>query len=216
MSDINTIIESALRKLGIREISQARWDDALEAVNQLQYSWGDNLHNAPTQEYFTLTAGTASYTIGSGGDFDTVRPVKLISAFIRDSSGNDHEVDFMPLDEYDLICDKDASGRPTRLYYHPSNTLGIIYFDKAPDSAETFYLTSLKPITAYTLTSETFTMPIEYELAFIYNLTIILADEYNMLPSQNIVNMANILLTQIAERNSDPIPLAQFDMALVR
>ena len=216
MSDINTIVEAALRKLGIREISTARWVDALEAVNQLQYSWGDNLHNAPTQEYFTLVAGTASYTIGTGGAFDTTRPIKLISAFIRDSSGNDHEVDFMPVDEYDLIHDKDAVGRPTRLYYHPSSTLGKIYFDKAPESAETLYLTSLKPITAYTLTSESFSMPIEYELAFIYNLAIILADEYNMTPSQNIINMANLLLTQIAERNSDPIPLAQFDMALLR
>lgn len=215
MSDINTIVEASLRNLGIREISEARWDDALEAVNQLQYSWSDSLHHAPIIENFTLVAGTASYTIGTGGVFDTSRPIKIMSAYIRDSSGNDHEVDLMPVDEYNRIYDKDASGRPGRLYYHPSNTLGIIYFDKAPSEAETLYLTTIKPPTAYTLTSETFSMPVEYELAFIFNLSILLAPQYNITPSAEVVNMANLLLEQISARNFNPIPMAQFDSAIL-
>lgn len=216
MSDINTIIESALRKLGIREISAARWVDALEAVNQLQYSWSDSLHHAPVIENFTLTAGTASYTIGVGGVFNTSRPIKIISAFIRDSSGNDHEVGMMPVDEYNRIYDKDASGRPTRMYYHPSNTLGVLYFDRAPSSAETLYITSIKPPTPYTLTSETFTMPVEYELAFIHNLAVLIAPEYNMQAPPDVVNTANVLLEAISARNFNPVPLAQFDNALLR
>src|SRR5688572_8871221 len=56
-----------------------------------------------TQDNLALTAGTVSYTIGSGGAFNTTRPVKIVNAFVRDSSNYDTPVDVIGQAAYNDI-----------------------------------------------------------------------------------------------------------------
>lgn len=218
MAIVSDIIYGALRLCGIRDTTNATLiAEALTAFNDMRQSWEESLRHATTTESFTLTAATASYTIGSGGDFDTARPTKIESAFIRDSSGIDYPVDVtMTRKEYNEISDKDAAGRPSKLYYDPQNTLGYIYFDTAPESAETFYITSYKPYTEYAAITDTITEPVNYEKAMKYNLAIDLAPEYNIQLIPTVIEQAIILKNEILNRNSTPIPTASFDSALLR
>ena len=57
-------------------LAAADMDDGLRFLNSMLESWGlirQNIFKVNT-ETFALTAGDQTYTIGSGGDFNTARP----------------------------------------------------------------------------------------------------------------------------------------------
>jgi hypothetical protein len=212
---VTQAITRAFELLGILEVTDPQLTRGMSTLNIMLGSWEELLHY-PTEDTLTLTVGTESYSIGSGGDMDTVRPIRLISAFIRDSAGDDHKVDVdMSKIDYDEIVNKDAPGRPTKLYYLPTYPLGYVYFNFAPDAAETFYLYSIKPFTAYTSVDDNLTQPIEYEKAIIYNLAIDLAPGNHLIPDQYVVEQAVLFLDIIGMRNATPPPLANFDIAML-
>jgi hypothetical protein len=219
MATVNNIVTRALRICGIRDTSNATlMAEGLEAFNTMISSWEEMLQYAPIEEdALTLTAGTESYTIGSGGDIDATRPMRPISAFIRDSDSYDHPVEvILSKREYDEIYDKDISGRPDALYYAAEYPLGILYLNKAPDAAESLYISSYKPFTAYDNLTDTLLMPLEYEKALIYNLAVDLAPEYNVQLITTVVEQAVILKNEISRRNTRLVPSAKFDPMLRR
>lgn len=217
MAQVRQVVEGALRKLGIRDFSNpTKMAEAIDALNFMLASWDESLLTRVT-EYFTLTAGTASYMIGTGGDFDTIRPLKIESAFIRSSDNYDYEVNvYYTRKEYNLEAQKNLDGRPSNLLYERSFPLGAITFDTEPETAETFYLTSYKPIANYEDLDETMLQPDEQLNAIIYNLAVELAPEYNQTPNNLVVEQAVILKEPITRRNSQPVPNARFDSALLR
>jgi hypothetical protein len=219
MAIVSDIVYGGLRLCGIRydTLTTTQLAEALTAFNEMIASWEEIHHYAPAEETLTLTAGTESYTIGSGGDLDTTRPMRIESAFIRDSDGYDHSVNvILSKREYDEIYDKDISGRPDALYYAPENTLGILYFNKAPDAAETLYISSIKPYPAYSALTDTLLEPIEYEDALRYNFAITIAPEHNVSLLNTVIEKSVILKNDIARRNSRLVPSAKVDPALRR
>jgi hypothetical protein len=184
MTTPRDIIKASLRKLravAAGETPKAEeYSDGLEALNQMIASFSaEKIYIfAVTMESFNLAAGTGSYTIGSGGDFDTVRPKEITGAFIRDSGGLDYPVKPRPMDEYRKIPDKSAAGRPRRLFYNPTAPLGTIYTYPVADAVEALWLFSLKAIADALTQTETLTLPPEYEEFLVYNLAIRIAPEY--------------------------------------
>ncbi len=186
MSSSNTarlIIEGAIRliKGNTYRASNPELGGGLIALNDLIASWSTDQIQVPVvvSGNFVLTIGQASYTIGSGGDIDTVRPLEIKKgSYIRDAGGIDHQVRPITREQYRRIQDKDVSSRPTRLYYEPSYPLSSLIFNYVPDVAETFYYDSLTPITEITDASATLLLPPEYRLALRFNLAIQLAPEY--------------------------------------
>ena len=82
------VIEAAYQELGILvsggtlNTDDLTW--GLGKFNRMLKSWsadGINLHYR-VKESFPLVSGTPSYTIGSGANFDTVRPKVIEQAFI--------------------------------------------------------------------------------------------------------------------------------------
>ena len=123
MATANTITDGAYRLNSILNPSTAQDDSGLEALNNMISSWSAEGLLVPynTIESFTLAVGKSTYTIGSGGEFNTVRPLRIIDAFIRDSGSDDYPVDVsMTRVEYNAITQKDAEARPTRLYFDPN------------------------------------------------------------------------------------------------
>jgi hypothetical protein len=218
MSTVLEIVTESLRKIGSRDTTNTTLlSNGMTALSRLLSSWEEILIPYTTVDSLTLTVGTSSYTIGSGGTINTVRPISIVSAYIRSSDGYDFEVNTkLSRRDYDLVYDKDFAGRPTSLFYNPTNPLGYIYFDSAPSEAETFYMTSYKPITAYTALTDTILQPIEYEKAMIYNLAIDLAEENNIQCIASVYQQAKILLDKIVTRNSEPTSKAKLDSALFR
>lgn len=213
---VDETIDAALRKIGLRNVTATQLTEGMTALNKMLSAWEELLHY-PTEDTHTLVSGTGSYSIGSGGDIDTTRPISLVSAFIRDSSNNDHNVSVnMSKKEYDDIYDKDASERPDKIYYLATYPLAYIYFNSAPSSAETLYLYSIKPYTAYSALDDNITQPPEWENAIIYNLALELAPEYNITPNAIVPELATIYLTNIGMRNASPIPEGTIDIAIRR
>lgn len=175
---VQEIINASYNKIGLLVIATTKSDKALVSLNNMISSWSAEGLIVPyrTSESFSLVVGQSSYTIGTGGEFNTVRPLEIISAYIRDSSSSDHPVSTtMTQQQYADIVDKTISTRPGRLYYDPQYALGKIYFESKPDTVETIYLTSEKAITEFASLTAAVVLPDYYKEALVYNLAIRLA-----------------------------------------
>jgi len=214
MPTAQNIIEGALRLIGNSSPTPTELNNAFASLNDMISLWNTNnlMIYAIIEENFTLTVGKSSYTIGSGGDFNTVRPVRIVNAFIRDSNNNDHEVDTtMSMEEYNEIVSKTSQGRPSRLYYATEYPLGKIYFNSKPIEAETLYLFSWKPFTEFASLSTNVNLPAEYNKALKYNLAVDLAPEYNVTIQSSVYNEAMLSKMNIENLHAQPISPAKFE-----
>ena len=133
----------------------------------LVYQFQDETH--------TLVAGTNNYTIGSGATIDTTRPVRIESAYIRDSSNYDTLVNVINKDEYDQIGLKTTqASNPDRLFYDPGFANGTIYLYPTPSAAYTLHIKTWKPFSSFSTLATSATFPPGYNQFLIYNLAVLL------------------------------------------
>ena len=119
-----------------------------------------------TQDNLALTAGTVSYTIGSGGAFNTTRPVKIVNAFVRDSSNYDTPVDVIGQAAYNDIKIKSVGQTyPRCLYYDNAYVagLGTIYLYPAPQASLTLYINSYKQFSSFASVTTTLVLAPGYQ-----------------------------------------------------
>ena len=218
MATVSDIVTGGLRLIGIRDLTdEDRITEAIDALNSMLTAMRKDFHHSPVEEIFPLVVGTNEYTIGTGGTFNTSRPIDIISAFIRDTSGNDHEVRTdLSKKDYDLIYDKDATARPNALYYAKENPLGIIYLNSDPSEVENLYISSIKPYAEYTAMTDTFLLPLEYEDPIKYYLAVRLAPEYLIEPSTYVVQQYAMYKDMIEAENSRPVTKATLPIELRR
>lgn len=190
---------------------------AFNALNRILSLWSAkrlNIHQI-TPENFTLTVGAVSRTIGASGNFNTVRPIRILEAYIRDSGGYDYPVDpTMTREEHAALTDKDISGRPTKLYYRPNYPLGVIHFDYAPNAAEILYINSWKPLSQVALVTDTLGLPLEYEEALKWEVAMTMATQFGKVLSPLSYKLAMEARDAIASLNTQPVSEASFDNAL--
>lgn len=214
------IVTAAFRKCGLRITSETQKTDALARLNDLLSSWASHpLRAIPAvvEESLSLVAGTATYTWGSGGTFNTTRPLRIAAAFLRDSANVDHPLDTtMSLEDYALIADKVSRARPARVYYAQEYPLGKVYFDAPPDAAYTFKTFSEKPLSSIATLDTTVNLPDEYERTLVHNLAVELAPEFNIALDQTVIQLATGGVVALENRNRRPVPLARVDAALTR
>ena len=161
---------------------------------------GLNLHYR-VEESFSLVAGTASYTIGSGATWDTARPNVIEQAFIRDSNNHDHPVSIRPIFEYWLVSEKTSQSRPKELFYAYAVPYGIIYLYYTPSSSEALHIVSQKPLTTYASASTEVILPVEYEDTLVLNLAIRIAPRYGIATSRELNLAAKEAYNNLKARN---------------
>jgi hypothetical protein len=181
------LITAAYRKNAIFTPTAEQLANGLLDLQNMLSSWSADglIIPAYTKENFTLSIGQAVYTIGASGNLNTVRPIKPVRAFIRQSN-NDYTIDVtMTERQYNEMLIKDLEGMPRRLYYDPQYPLANIKFDYEADKAYDFHLISEKPLTNPSALGTTFSIPLEVNRALIYNLAVELApDNDNQLPRE--------------------------------
>jgi len=211
-----TIVKTALRKAGDTFASADNQANALVDLNAMIGQWSAESLMVPsiTTENFTLSANDGEYSIGSGGDFDTVRPVKIEGAYLKDSNGYDYPLSPMSREAYNAIVDKTTQSRPEQYLYIQSYPLGKILFDYLPDSVYTFYFDSIKPLTEFSTLTATVNLPDEYKMALIYNLVLLIADDLGKPLSPRTIALAVDTKKILKNNNMRLPPLAQFDRAL--
>lgn len=185
--------------------TDAEMQDGLEALRMLLRYWGTKrtLMHYIDVENFTLTAGTESYTIGSGGDFDTVRPLKISGGYTR-SGGLDSPFEVVGEKKYREVSQKSQTGDAvTYVWYNPSwgaSELGTIYV--YPAAGGTIYLHNLRPLGEPTGLTETVLFPGEYDDPIKWNLALRLAPEYGKPISQDVAALAIMTLDQLISFNA--------------
>lgn len=211
MATVQTLLNRAGRLLGVLESNSTMGSDesadALVALNALLDSWrNESLMCYATQdESLTLSASTASYTIGPGGTLSTTRPVAIEQAWILDSNVS-YPVDLVTDEEYSAIPDKTTtSSWPYWANYRPSMSTATLYVYPVPNATRTLKLRTRIVVAAFSAATDAVTLPPGWEQALTTNLAIVLAPEYQVQASAEVVEMARTAKAGIKRINARPI-----------
>ncbi len=200
------IITSAYRKIGIERITTEKLASGLEDLQNMLSLWSIDglLVPANVTEILTLTSGQAEYTIGEDGspDFNTVRPNKLISGFIRIDTNDFRVRTDVSLQEFNDITQKNIEARPRAVYYDPQYPNGKLKFNYEANGSLAFHLTSEKILTNPTDTSDMFSFPLEYNHPMVYNLALHLTSDKNTKIHPNVALQAERGLEALKDYNS--------------
>lgn len=199
MATPSTMIVRSLQLIGEKGIGDtliaAEETAYLAVLNSMMESWSLErlLVYHILDEVFTLTAGDGSYTIGTSGDFNTTRPLKIEGAVIRDTDDADSGVEILGADAWRRIVLKTSTGNsyPSYLYYDPQYTSarGVINLWPEPQAGLRLVISSWKQLQTFAAISTTLALPPGYERAIIYNLAIELAGGM-IEPSPSVVKIA--------------------------
>ena len=200
------IIDYALRNINVLYTGQTSSTDqqseCLEVLQVMLRSWATRgllMYYIDEGETLTTVAGTASYTIGVGGDVNTVRPVKILNAYFREGN-RDYPVETIQGGEYADIWDKADTRRPQKLWYNPVYPLGEIKI--WPTGAGTMYLDSQKQFTEPATVAASCTYAPEFDEAMAFNLAVRLAPRYNKPVGKALDALARKSLLRITRLNA--------------
>lgn len=214
MATVNDITDGAYKKVGILSPSSDQDDDALDALNNMLAAWGVEFLNYYLVDETLTVVTTATYTIGSGGDLDTTRPISLENAYLRNSNDVDFPLRVVSYIERSHIAQKDTETRPRRVCFLPEYPLAKLVFDSEPTDTYTAYLTFRKGFAEYTAITDTVTLPGEFREAIIYNLAVKLAEDNSVDCPRTVYSTAQTskLLIQRAYDITAPAPQARFEI----
>lgn len=189
----------------------------LEALNLLLESWSlESLFvNKVEKELFTLQAGRDPHTWGVGGDFDSARPTRLLSAKIRIPGGVDMDVPALGYDDYAAIRLKSLQNSiPQYIYLDGDYPLANLYIYPVPTAAYEMLFFSEKPLAeAATLNTE-LSFPPGYLRALKYSLALEIAQEYHVESAARIQINAQQAIAAI-KRGNKRITTLEVDPALL-
>ena len=185
--------------------TDAEMVDGLEALSMMLRYWGTKrtlMHYIEVESHI-LTASTESYSIGSGGDIDTIRPLKITGGYTR-SGSRDTPIEVVSEKKYREISQKSYSGGSVvYVWYNPSwgaNERGTIYV--YPATADTIYLHCLRPLGEPTGLTETVLFPGEYDDPIKWNLAVRLCPEYGKALTPLLQDLAVSTLDQLIAFNA--------------
>lgn len=210
MATCATLIERAMRLLGQvpagASPTTSEYAIGLIAINAMLSSWCNEklMCYAMREESLTFTAAV-SRTIGPTGNLVTTRPVEIAAAWVVDNSIS-YPVQIITDEEYAAIPDKTTTAPwPDMLNYKGSMADGTIYFYPVPSASGTMKLLTRTPLTAFSATSDTVSLPPGWEDALASGLAVRLGPEFETSASADVKAMARETKASIKIANSGPI-----------
>jgi len=187
MATANDIIKRSLRLLNVKAFGEnlngAEAADGLAILN----NYIDSLGNEPTMQFgmtqitHTLVASDGDYSIGATGDITTTWPMRIATAFIRDSDGNDYSMEIINSEQYSKIWLKTIETTyPNYLYYNRQFPNGTIFLWPEPSSALTLVLNVWPQIGTFATGATAVSLPPGYQRMLEYALAIELAPEFKL------------------------------------
>ena len=183
------IINGALRKLwqAKGQVADATdTADAAEALNGLvaefqtlgMQLWARNEYTV------TLVQDQQDYTIGVGQAVNTPYPLHLLQAILRDTtSGSDIDMQIMSKYDFNMLPTL-SSGQPVNVSYQPKINVGTLSVWPTPDASavsdKQLVLVYQRPLEYFDAAGDTPDFPQAWANALIYNLALLLADEYGV------------------------------------
>lgn len=217
----SAIIDRALRILqqtspGVSPTT-AEYAAGLVALNGLLDAWrNERLMCLATQdESLTLVSGQTSYTIGSGGDLNTNRPVRIDRAYVIYQTVS-FPVDIYTDAQFQAIPVKTQAGTfPTILYYAADMDSGHLWpWPICNTSGVELHVITWTPMLYFALTTTEYNLAPGWKDALTFALAIMLAPEYEKPVSPDLREMAKNAKKWIQTVNS-VTPVSTFDGTLM-
>lgn len=203
---VGDLIRSAMRKIGVLAAGEPlpanEGEDAKIVFSQMVDAWSLESLLIPVVSVVTkqLLVGESEYTIGIYPDvtipdnhIETARPEKILAAFIRDPYDTDYIQEIIEVKTFSRISRKTNSSRPSRLYNRKGWPMNTIIFESLPYADETLHLEVVQPLSVYLSTAsltDVINLPSGYEQVLIYNLAIMLSDEWGKQVSPSVATVA--------------------------
>lgn len=217
------MINASLRKIGVLasgEVPSANeQSDAFAAFTNMLDSMSNErlIIYSVLREVFALTAGQQTYTFGTGGNFNSIRPQKIENAYIQaygTSPISEIKLEIVNDSQYaDLVVKTVTSSLPVYVFNDDAFPLANLSFWPVPSANVNFVSYSWKPLAAYATTSTVITLPPGYLRMLIYNLAVELAPDFGVPASDQVIAIALQAMKNIKRMNSKPIYLSM-DAAL--
>lgn len=164
---------------------------------------------------YPLVSGTATYTLGSGGDFDQQRPAWLDYARVL-INGYEYPLQVFTTGEWARISDKSLSGQPVGVYFNDNYPLGELTFYPVPDSAQSYqvvlYWPSASPVSVTSLNTS-LSVPPGWQRMLTYNLAVEFAVLFGVAVPAKVDEIARQSMADVKRSNIRPEVLT-FDPAL--
>ena len=205
MTTARQIVTDALYKINVLGTGQSlAAEDAnrgFRALNQMLSTWSveGNMVFIDTKETFNLT-GAASYTIGSGADFDTARPTDIVAAFTT-SGTTDYPLERYDVRQYSSIDYKNTGSIPEIFYYDGNYPVATLFLYPKPSAVSTITLYTKKALAQFTSLDTVLTLPPEYETALIYNLALWISGDFEREPRAQVIKIANSSKKTVERQN---------------
>lgn len=185
----NTIINGALRVIGATAQGETptatQTSEALEALNMMVKAYqADGMPLWAIKQYtVTLTNAAATYNIGEGQTVNTPKPLKVMQAFLHNTSTSlDIPMRVVTRQEYNMLGNKTTSGQPIQVFYEPLNTYGVLHVFPVPDTTvaadRNIVIVYQRPYEDMDAVGDTFDFPQEWYDALKFGLADRLASEY--------------------------------------
>lgn len=229
MPSANDFTTRALRLLGIFEATETPPAEDLAHGLIVLNDWIDSLAlerltiYTVTRTLKSLGNGTASYTVGSGGDINIARPITFAGvSVIADDTASPTTETPLPLpihvSQYQAIPNKTTSGTPDRVYWDAgwSSSRGTLYVYPVP-AVSTMDLVLYTPtaLTQFADGTTSYTFPPGYARMIRTNLALELAGDFNVVPSPDVTRVAVDSKARIKAANLKLAPLG-IDPLLIR
>lgn len=219
-----TLIARSLRDLGVLAVGETptgpEASDALIKLNELLEAWSLErlMIYAINEVTKTLTGADATYTIGSGGDINTSRPLRIEEAVLRDAQNLDLPMRILTLEEYSSIALKSTTSTYSRwLYYDNAYPLGTITLWPVPSTSDkTLHLWLWQPLTSVASLDTSLNLPPGYTRALRTHLAADLAPEYGVEISAILAAVGADAKAAIKSQQSErAVPELRFDARLL-
>lgn len=211
MATPKDLIKASLRKLAVlaegEEPSNEGLNDAFNELNRMMAQWNNKnyLVLGISIDEFSLVASQNSYTLGSGGDFNTAVPIRIDKVFIKYDSNTEIPIEIIDSVRWGEISNKATeSNTPSRVYIDKNHPLWKLYFYPTPSEVKTVIIHSYRKLSSFSTTTETIALPDGYEDAIVYNLAMRIAPEYGKEASGTIMKYAQDGIADIKRSNMTP------------
>lgn len=208
----NDIIRDALLMIGavdsMESAGATEIADAARMLNMLIKHW-QRYPSLWTRKdvTHTLTPGTQSYTVGTGLNINTARPLKVEYCRRKNTSATEVEIDVVSRQEYMSLPTKTTQGAPNLVYYDPQRDNGVLYVWPTGDTTNNqLVLTFRRPIEDFDDAGNNPDFPQEWILALVYNLAAKLLPQYpNPDVAQMVIGEARALLDEMLQHDEESV-----------
>lgn len=200
MTSAVDLLTLALKDIGALGIGQSIGPDdtadGLATLNMMLGEWqAERLSVYHLVDTAIPSTGAQSYTVGSGGNFNIQRPVRIEAAYARLNAGSQSAIDY-PVklidarEDYAKIALKGLTSFPEWAFYDASYPMGSLLYYPIPNASFELHILTMEVLPQFAAPGVQISLPPQYLSAIRYNLGPYLAPSYQIEPLPSLIRRA--------------------------